>query len=136
MTTIVPVKQDTKENGGKLAKRAPFYNLQEEMNRLFDEFRHGIGFHRPQWLEPMTDFDAKVDMKDTDKEVIITAELPGVEMKDIEVSLQEHAVIIKGEKRFEKEEKDKNYYRMERSYGSFSRVLPLPCSIDRDAVEA
>lgn len=79
---------------------------------------------------------AKIDVKDTDTELVVTAELPGVELKDIEISLNDHSLSIKGEKKEEREEKDKGYYRMERTYGSFHRLLPLTCAVDKDKVSA
>lgn len=133
MTTITPVKDDKKQTP-VVRKENPIVSLQEEMNKLFEEFTRG--FHKPHWLEPISDFSAKLDMKDTGKTVVVTAELPGVEMKDIEVQLEDKTLVIRGEKRFEKEENDKNYYRMERSYGSFYRVLPMPCAIDKERIEA
>lgn len=79
---------------------------------------------------------AKIDVKDTDTELVVTAELPGVELKDIEISLNDHSLSIKGEKKEEREEKDKGYYRMERTYGSFHRLLALTCAVDKDKVAA
>lgn len=135
MTTSTPLKEEKKQTTTLAPRREnPLYSLQEEMNRLFEDFTRG--FHKPLWLEPVSDFNAKVDMKDSEKNVEVTAELPGVELKDIEVYLEDKSLVIKGEKRSEKEEKDKNFYRMERSYGSFYRVLPMPCAIEKDAIDA
>lgn len=135
MATTTPVKEEKKQTTALAPRREnPLFSLQEEMNRMFEDFTRG--FHKPLWLEPVSDFNAKVDMKDNEKNVEVTAELPGVELKDIEVRLEDNSLVIKGEKRSEKEEKDKNYYRMERSYGSFYRVLPMPCAIDKDSVDA
>ena len=135
MTTTTPVKEEKKQSTSLAPrKESPLYSLQEEMNKLFEDFTRG--FHRPAWLEPLSEFNAKVDMKEDEKTVEVTAELPGVEMKDIEVNIQDRSLVIKGEKRSEKEEKEKSYYRMERSYGSFYRVLPLPCAIEKDSVNA
>lgn len=139
MTTATPVKEakETKKESTALTRREhPFLALQEEMNRVFEDFRHGFPFARTTWFEPMSEFNAKVDMKDDDKEIIVTAEIPGVDMKDIEVKVEDSSLVIRGEKRSEKEEKDKNYYRMERSYGSFYRLLPLPAAVEKNAVEA
>lgn len=139
MKNAVATKEDTKKNGEMLLRREhPFFDtLQNEMNRLFEDFGHGLGFPRTgKWLESLGEFHAKVDVKETDKEVVVSAEVPGVDIKDIDVSLKNGGLLIKGEKRQEKEEKDKGYYRMERSYGSFERYLPLPCEIDRESVAA
>ncbi len=139
MTTATPAKEakETKKESTALTRREhPFLALQEEMNRVFEDFKHGFPFARTTWSEPMSEFNAKIDMKDDEKAVIVTAELPGVDMKDIEVKVEDRSLVIRGEKRSEKEEKDKNYYRMERSYGSFYRLLPLPAAVEKDAVEA
>jgi len=77
-----------------------------------------------------------VDVKESDKEFIIRAELPGVEEKDIDVTVTNDAVTIKGEKKEEKEDKGKNYYYMERSYGSFNRVIPLSAETEAGKAEA
>lgn len=135
MTTSTPVKEEKKQTTAVAHRRDnPLYTLQEEMNKLFEDFTRG--FHKPLWLEAVSDFNAKVDIKDNEKNVEVTAELPGVELKDIEVFVEDKSLIIKGEKRSEKEEKDKSFYRMERSYGSFYRELPMPCAIDKEAIEA
>jgi len=70
------------------------------------------------------------------KKVIVTAELPGLDEKDIEISISGDALILRGEKRQEEEEKGEDYYRMERRYGSFQRVIPLPCEVQVDKAEA
>jgi len=139
MKNAIATKEETKKNGGLLSRwdHPFFYSLHQEMNRLFEEFERGFGFRAgSRWLEPISDFHAHVDVKDTDKELVITAEVPGVEMKDIDVSITSDGLTIKGEKRAEKEEKDKGYYRMERGYGSFQRVVPLPCEVDRNSINA
>ena len=106
------------------------------MNKVFEDFRRGLGFIQPSWSEPISEFNAKIDVKETDKEIVVTAEIPGVDMKDINVSIKEDTLQLTGEKKQEKEEKHKGYYRMERSYGSFYRVIPLPAQVDRSAVHA
>jgi len=75
-------------------------------------------------------------MKESDKQISITAELPGMDDKDIDISLTKDSLSIKGQKKEEKEDKGKDYYRMERSYGSFSRTIALPSEIDIDKVKA
>lgn len=111
-----------------------FSFLRQAMNRLFDDFDRGL------WLEPFDrkfeGFSPRVDVSETDKEIIITAELPGMDDKDIDVSLNKEMLTIKGEKREEKEEKGKDYYCAERTYGSFTRTIPIPVEIDADKVKA
>ena len=77
-----------------------------------------------------------VDVAETDKEIKVTAKLPGLDEKDIEVDIRDNALTIKGEKRAEKEEKDKTFYPSERSYGMFQRVIGLPAEVQEDKVEA
>ena len=78
----------------------------------------------------------RVDIAETDKDIEITAELPGLEEKDVQVNVADDVLTIKGEKKAEKEEKDKNYHRIERSYGSFCRSLQLPAGANADAIKA
>jgi HSP20 family protein len=112
----------------------PFALLRQEVNALFDNFPRGSE------IEPFTGrfgvFSPSVDIKESDKDIKVSAELPGMEEKDIEVSLGRDSLTIKGEKKEEKEDKGKNYYRMERSYGSFTRTIPLPAEVDMDKVKA
>ncbi len=121
----VPVKREDE---------SPFSLLRREMDSLFDNFFRGFD------LEPfesrMGAFSPKVDVTENDKEIKISAELPGLDEKDIDVSLQKDMLTIKGEKKEEKEDKGKDFYRMERSYGSFSRTIPLPAEVETDKVEA
>lgn len=112
----------------------PFAFFRDEMNRLFDNFFRGVDIE--PFGKKFAAFSPNIDISETDKEVVISAELPGIEEKDIDVSLTKDSITIKGEKKEEKEEKGKNYYRMERSYGSFSRTIPLPVEIDSDKTTA
>jgi HSP20 family protein len=119
-------------NQRTLAERDPFAVLRREMNALFDGFFSNVGapargFHS---------FNPRVDVTEDDKEIRITAELPGVEEKDVEVSLTRDAITLKGDKRSEKEDKGEERYRLERSYGSFRRSFSLPCEVDSDKASA
>jgi HSP20 family protein len=102
------------------------------MDRLFDRFLE------PAWSEMPTlgDWSPTVDVSEDKDAVTVKAELPGVEQKDIAVSLQDGVLSIKGEKRAEKEEKDKRYHRVERSYGAFYRSIQLPSTVDTGKVSA
>ena len=77
-----------------------------------------------------------IDMSEDEKAYKISAELPGLDAKDVDVSVSGNTLLIKGEKLQEKEEKDKNYYFSERAYGSFQRTFELPASVDRDKISA
>ncbi len=114
------------------------FALMREFDRWFDSF-----FERPWSLMPWRFFEEewetftpRVDVKETDKKVIVTAELPGLDEKDIEISVSGDALILRGEKRQEQEDKGEDYYRMERRYGSFQRVISLPCEVEVDKAEA
>ncbi len=115
----------------------PFFSLQQEMNRLFDNFFQA--FDSPM-LSPLTEmpgmFEPRVDVSETDKEMCVSVELPGLDEKDVDVSISDDALTIKGEKREEKEENITGHYRMERRYGSFQRTIPFPVGVDKDKAEA
>jgi HSP20 family protein len=118
----------------KREEAKPLALLRHEMNTLFDNFFSGFE------MEPFTGrfsaFTPSVDIKESDKDVTVTAELPGIDDKDIEVSLSRDSLTVRGEKKEEKEDKGKDYYRMERSYGSFTRTIPLPAAVDTDKAKA
>lgn len=118
----------------KREEESPFALLRREMDSLFDNFFHGFGME--QFDGGLGGFSPKVDITENDREFKISAELPGMDEKDIDVSLQNDMLTIRGEKKEEKEEKGKDYYRMERSYGSFSRSIPLPVEVEAAKVEA
>jgi len=123
--TRVPVKRE---------EYHPFSLLRQEINTLFDNFFRG--FEIEPFRSRLGVFSPSIDVKESDKDILIAAELPGMDDKDIDVSLTRDSLTIKGEKKQEKEEKGKDYYRMERSFGSFSRTIPLPAEIDTDKVKA
>ena len=77
-----------------------------------------------------------MDVAETDKDIEITAELPGLEEKDVQINVADNVLTIRGEKKAEKEEKEKNYRLVERSYGSFERSLELPKGVNLDAIKA
>ena len=109
-------------------------SLRREMDRLFDRFFDW----EPGWetLEVGGEWAPKIDLSETRDAYVVRAEIPGVEQKDIQVSLQNELLTIKGEKAKEKEEKDEHYHRMERSYGGFARAMRLPAAVDASKVAA
>jgi HSP20 family protein len=112
----------------------PVSSLQREMNRLFEDF-----FNRDFFVEPfrgMGEWRPAVDIAETDDAVVVKAELPGLDPKEVEVSLSGDVLTIKGQKKEEKEEKTKSFHRVERSYGSFTRSVRLPAAVVADKVEA
>jgi HSP20 family protein len=135
---MVPWKRNDKN---VLVRRQedPFTAFRYEMDRLFDDF-FGRGFGLSQFeggsVGRFGAFNPQVDVTENDKEVKVIAELPGLTEQDVEVSLSNDVLTISGEKKHEKEDKGENYYRMERSYGSFQRAIPLPVEVQSDKVEA
>ena len=139
ITSLLPWKQGEKNVAIQRADN-PVYSLQQEMNRLFDDFfsaDFGLTPFKGFGLsEGFGAFSPSIDVTENDKEIKVSAELPGLSEDDIEVSLSGDTLTISGEKKAEKEDKGKNYYKMERSYGSFRRVIPLPCEVETDKVNA
>ena len=107
--------------------------LRSEMDRLWDDY-FGPGRRA---LRPMEeDWMPAVDVSETGDKITIKAEVPGMEAKDIEIAMVGDTLTIKGEKKLEREEKEENYHTVERSYGSFTRAMKLPATVDADKVEA
>lgn len=129
-----------KRSGGVSAEDSdihPLRSLQQEVDGIFDNFFRGFnlsavpqGFSSPELLAP------KMNIAETDKEYQLSLELPGVEEKNIDVSLSGDVLTIKAEKKSDIEEKDTNYHRVERSYGTYQRALTLPQETDRDKIKA
>lgn len=114
---------------------AMFASLHNEIDRLFEDYFNGNRLPSMKArFESMLAPD--IDVSETDKEIQVSAELPGVEEKDVDVTLADGRLTIKGEKKQESEEKDKEFHRVERSYGSFERTLSLPDEIDENKVSA
>ncbi|MBI4392132.1 MAG: Hsp20/alpha crystallin family protein [candidate division NC10 bacterium] len=107
-------------------------SLRKEMERLFDRFWES---DLPE-LAPVGEWTPRLDLSETKETLVVRAEIPGLEAKDVQISLQDQVLTIKGEKKQEKEEKDEHHYRMERSYGVFARSLRLPVAVDREKVTA
>jgi HSP20 family protein len=121
----------------EMASDHPFYSLQREMNNLFGVFFRGFDI-TPQrfYSADVVGFMPYVDVKENDEEFVIKAEIPGVDEKDINVILTNDTIVIKGEKKEEKEDKGKTYYYMERSYGLFNRVIPLAVHVEAENAAA
>ena len=139
---VVPVKH--KEQRSSLNNDGsyhPIILLQREMDRLFENAFRGFGL-APIHNELFTPLSAsgllkpQLDVSVTDKEYSITVEVPGVDEKDVKIEIVNDTMTIRGEKKQEREEKEKDYYRTERSYGSFQRVLSLPEDTNQDDVKA
>jgi HSP20 family protein len=113
----------------------PWTNLatmKKEMDRLLERFWEG---DFPQ-LSTFGDWRPALDVAETKDSVIVKAEVPGMDAKDIQLSLQGEMLTVRGEKKQEKEEKDEHYYHAERSYGAFARAVRLPVAVDGSKVTA
>jgi HSP20 family protein len=116
--------------------RDPFLSLHREVNRLFDDVLRGFGSGLPSFGNGSA-FRAgwpSVEISEVDKEIKVTAEVPGLEEKDIEVLLHDGVLTLKGEKRSESEDKDRQF--SERYYGRFERRIPLGVEADEDKIDA
>ena len=108
--------------------------LQERMDRLFSDVRaqapvRGEEIVQGAWIPA-------VDIFETNEAIVLKAELPGITAQDISVEVKDNTLTLKGENKFEKEVKEENYHRMERSYGSFQRAFTLPGTIHQEKVKA
>ncbi len=137
----VPVR--TEKSCQHLPQRwEPFERFRREMDRLFDDFSSGFWRGSLFDMSPSRGAEATfrtmpaVDVAETDKAYEITAELPGLDEKNIEVKLANGVLSIKGEKQEEKEEKQKDYYRRERSFGSFERSFQVPDDVEEEEIAA
>ena len=121
---------------GPRGRDDPFSSLHREMNRVFEDFARS--FDLTPWSGWEGEgFRPRTDVRETDDSVLVTAEIPGLEDKDFEINLTEDLLTLKGEKRHEHEEKEKGEVRrVERSYGSFQRTIPLPCEVVADKATA
>src|SRR5437867_13424737 len=107
--------------------------------REFDTLNERVGgFLRKNWEAPMstTVWNPAVDIFENENEVVVKAELPGMNAKDIDVRLENNVLTLKGERHFEKETKEENYHRIEREYGTFSRAFTVPTAVNGDKVTA
>jgi len=125
--SVVPVTQDR-----TVARREanPFSVLQQEIDRLFDGFTRNFAPLSTYAIVP------NMDVAETDKEIEITAELPGLEEKDVQINVTDNLLTIRGEKKSQREEKEKDYHLIERNYGSFLRTVELPRGVNIDSIKA
>lgn len=113
-----------------------FQTIRDELDRMF----HAFSLPEMSWRSGLPEFantiGLRVDVAETDDEIQVTGELPGVEEKDVDVSLEDDMLRIRAEKRTEKDEKDKKWHVVERSYGTFERAIRVPSGIDPESVKA
>jgi HSP20 family protein len=121
----------------KMTRWRPFTQMStlwDEMNQLFEEHFGGRSLMRP--LTGITRWAPSVDMFETDDEVVVKADVPGMSKEDLEVTVTEEFITISGESKSEEEVKEENYMRRERRYGKFTRRLPLPAAVHLDEAKA
>jgi HSP20 family protein len=145
--TPIPVAKQT--TGAPPAMRRPETDLwrgfHDEIDRMFGRLSQGFGFglpsfgrllDRPTFETSFTLHTPAVDVSEDDKAYRITAELPGIAETDLDVTLNDNTITIKGEKRDDREQQEKDYHLTERRYGAFQRSFIVPPSIDRDKIAA
>jgi HSP20 family protein len=104
--------------------------LQNRVNALFRDFSEG------EDAVPAASFIPAVDVYEDDKKVVLKLEVPGIEEKDLDVRVENNTLTVKGERKMDREEKEENFHRIERRYGSFFRAFTLPTTVDADNVAA
>ena len=146
--TKLPIKTEEKasERASALQAWRPFESLRRELDRMFEDFdrdfwrfpfRRSVFDIEPFWRRELSwGAVPAVDIVEKDNAYEFTAELPGIDEKNIEVKLANGGLTIKGEKQEEKEEKKKDYYLHERHFGAFERCFPVPEGVDADKIEA
>jgi HSP20 family protein len=110
----------------------PMFTLQQRLNRLFEDTFLPLG------AEPfsMAAWSPSCDIYETESEIVVKAEIPGVKKEDVKLSLQDNVLTLSGERKFEEETKKENYVRVERGYGSFTRSFTLPTYVDAKKISA
>jgi HSP20 family protein len=119
------------ERGLSRSERSPFALLQQEIDRLFD----GFGRNFPSFSNDLAVMP-RMDVAETDQAIEVSAELPGLETKDVQLNLTDNLLTIRGEKKSERAEKQKDYHLVERSYGSFARSVQLPDGVTANDITA
>jgi HSP20 family protein len=113
----------------------PLRELRQRVNGLIDDFFGPWSEFRQGWWTDRDAFIPRIDVRESDKEYRVTAELPGIDEKDVDVSISGNSLVIKGEKKEEHEREEDGYYGSERSFGSFERVINVP-DVDPDSGKA
>jgi HSP20 family protein len=136
----IPVRRGDASSSDPMTEH-PLGKFHREIDRLFEDafpgFGLGSGFKGSVWPEMEQGmFKPRLDLGAAEDAYSISVEIPGVDEKDIRVDIANDTLTIKGEKKQHKEEKDRHYYRLERSYGNFQRILSLPEDADQDKVSA
>jgi HSP20 family protein len=136
-TNILPLKRRGSPLSIRRENQSPVMAIQNEMNRMFDQFFDDpfTALSLPS-LRSVAVFLPRINVSETDSAMLVTAELPGMDEKDVEISLENDTLVINGEKKTDVEEKGRNFHCVERTYGSFHREIPLVSEIEAEKVEA
>jgi HSP20 family protein len=111
-------------------------SLQSQMNRLFQETSRGPAQQSGDEFLTTGTFIPPVDIYENQNNIVLKLEVPGIQEKDIDVRVQDHTLVVRGERKFESDEKEENFHRIERTYGAFSRSFTLPNTVDTENVSA
>jgi HSP20 family protein len=131
---LIPWRNKSREgNGGGLA---PLAELRQEMDRLFDNFTRDPWGSLTSGFEPAARWFPALDVAETDQEVTIHAEVPGVDPNDLDISVTGRRLTLSGEKKETSERKEKDYFHTETRYGNFTRSIELPSDVDTENVNA
>lgn len=135
---MVPWKWGKKDVPIRHDDRDPFLALQSRIDSIFDDFRHGfdLGPLHGSWSEAWHGRFPRIDVTENDKEYLLTAELPGMDENDVELSLSDNVLTLRGEKKAESSERKSDYSRMERFYGTFQRIITLNNDIKAEDIKA
>lgn len=135
--SLIPWRDKSKVSVAQDDALDPFVSFRREMDRMFDDFFHDFGSRAlSSWDGRWQAVTPVIDVADGEKELVITAELPGLDSKDFEVTLAGDVLTIKGEKKAETEKKNGDSYYAERRYGAFSRSVRLPFEVEDGDIDA
>ena len=135
LKALVPWRDKSHTPAPREEHRDPFLAFRREIDRMFDDFFHGAGGRAlGSPFGPWSGVTPTLDMTETDKELVVTAELPGLDEKDFEVTVSGDVLTLRGEKRSETEDKNRQF--SERFYGRFERRIPLGYDVEEDKVSA
>lgn len=131
-----PVTRDFSSQPSNMNIDTPLFNLQRDIERMFDSFFQGVNvpYTKSAGIDAM--ISPRINITETTDNYQISAELPGVNEQDVDVSVANRMLTIKGERKEEKNEQERNYHRIESAYGAFQRVVTLPEDADKDNINA
>jgi HSP20 family protein len=134
---LIPIKRSNQAIEVRPGEEDSLMGLQHRMNRLFEDFFSDWGLEPfGRFGQAQREFLPSIDVDETDKEITVTAELAGLDQKDVELTLNDDVLTIRGEKKEESEHKDAKSFHKECSYGSFVRTIQLPAEVDQGKVKA